>query len=344
MVVFLHSYSKALSQSMSGSTTWWVQDLVSQGISRAAVPFFFAVFGFFLFGNYDEVGVFKWWQRQVSRRLRSLVIPYFVWSLIGLLSTFALTRFATTQIFSFNWTSLTWWLEVLGVSTFPKFMFHLWFVKAIFIFTLFSPIIAAIAFRMPLLTVLTLFIFSVFRFVPFGDWPSNLMFVVIGMIAASKSTGYTKRKCNFAYSTVTALGGIWICLVFIKVWLTKLGVVDIYGTIPLTNMFEMNIMVLINMLGVAALWFCYDVWAMFDAHFADTVFNHISVFAFFVYCSHWVIMPWIGSVVRQTMFRHYQLMTWMLPPILTIVFAILLGSLMRRRIPTVYALLTGGRV
>ena len=389
LVVFLHSYSKPLSQSMSGSVAWWAQDLISQGISRAAVPFFFVVFGFFLFRDYEpRNSQWGWWKRQVSKRLRSLCVPYFVWSLIGLLSTFTMTRFATTQIYSYEWASPTWWLSVLGVTTFPKFMFHLWFVKALFIFTLISPIIAAIAFRWPRLTLLMLFLLSVVRFVPFGDWPSNLMFVVVGIAAiifsrveraecvgvgrvervdcvgvgrvervdcvgvgrieraerVESESFPTRSTRSTRLRRLKMCGGIiWLFLVFCKVLLTKLGIVDIYGSIRLSDMFQINIMTPMNMLGIAVLWYGYD---KIVGHLSLRVihlWDRVAPLAFFVYCFHWSIQHWVSAVVGRVLMGRSDLLMWVLPPTITSILGLWCGSLFSSKIPLIVSFLTGGR-
>ena len=44
--------------------TWFINELVAQGIARIAVPFFFVVSGFFLAAHFDEDG---WWVRETRR-------------------------------------------------------------------------------------------------------------------------------------------------------------------------------------------------------------------------------------------------------------------------------------
>ena len=108
MVVFLHSYSKALSSARDGSVAWWIQDLVSQGICRVAVPYFFVVFGFWLVKGLPLKGrsLVSWWRCSVGSRTKTLLIPYFVWSFVSMVGLYLLTRFATTQICSFEFLSL----------------------------------------------------------------------------------------------------------------------------------------------------------------------------------------------------------------------------------------------
>lgn len=291
----------------------------------------------------------------MSKRLRSLCVPYFVWSLIGCLSTFALTRFATTQIYRYDWASPTWWLSVLGVTTFPKFMFHFWFVKALFIFTLISSFIAVIAFRWPHLSLLTLFLLSVVRFVPFGDWPSNLMFVVVGIAAVifsrveraervESESFPTRSTRSTRLRRLKMCGGIiWLSLVFCKVLLTKLGVVDIYGSIRLSDMFQINIMTPMNMLGIAVLWYGYD---KLIGHLSLRVihlWDRVAPLAFFVYCFHWSIQHWVSAVVGRVLMGRSDLLMWVLPPTITSILCLVLGTWMSIKVPSILTFLTGGR-
>ena len=357
LVVYLHSYSKELSVSMSGSLTWWLQDFVSQGISRVAVPFFFVVSGFLLFKDFPEDGmsVRYWWLGKLRKRLKTLCVPYFAWSLLGLCSTYIMTRFANTQIYSYDVAIPTWWLEVLGITTPPKFMFHLWFVKAIFLFAIFSPLIAAIVFRLPKVALLLLFLASIFRFRELGDWPSNLMFFAIGMVAARNYfmkekvgqdngvDGYKGRvfdkvtgfRIFFTAKTVVCA---WLAFVFLKVLMTRLGFVDLYGVIRLTDMFEISVMPVINMLGVAALWIGYDFLTE-----KQLLLDRIAPLSFFVYCLHWIILFWIGAITKRVLPFHNEIMIWFVPPTLTVVIAILTGGLMRKKLLQAYNVLTGGR-
>lgn len=60
--------------------TWFINELVKEGIARIAVPFFFVVSGYFLAAHFDEEG---WWSRETRKRIHSLVIPFFVWNILA---------------------------------------------------------------------------------------------------------------------------------------------------------------------------------------------------------------------------------------------------------------------
>lgn len=333
LVVFLHSYSKTLSASMSGSLTWWIQDFVSQGVARVAVPFFFVVSGFLMFRNFSENDIFTWYIRSLKSRMRSLCVPYFAWSLIGLASMYVMTRFADTQIHVYDWANLSWWLSVFGLTTPPKFMFHLWFVKAILIFMIFAPLTAIVVFRHPRATLLSLLLVSTIRFEFLGDWPFNLMFFVIGIWIAGKSSDQIHQVLKLFKSGVWYLIA-WLSLVCLKVFATRLGLVDIYGLIRCSDLLAINVMVPINLLGVAALWAGGD---------KLTVCERFAPFAFFLYCSHWIILLWSGAILKRVLPFNGELMVWVVPPALTVVLAIVLGSVMCKRLHSVYKVLSGGR-
>ena len=51
-----------------------------------AVPFFFFISGFFLSGHVHEDG---WVRRELRKRMKTLVVPYFIWVVIAVLFSFA---------------------------------------------------------------------------------------------------------------------------------------------------------------------------------------------------------------------------------------------------------------
>ena len=62
---------------------WWVANLLgANGLCRIAVPWFFVASGFFLAGHFDEDG---WYGREVSKRVKTLLVPFVLWALIGIL-------------------------------------------------------------------------------------------------------------------------------------------------------------------------------------------------------------------------------------------------------------------
>lgn len=125
-----------------GSWRWWIWQMCSNGICRWAVPFFFAVSGYFLTAH---IGEKDWWRQAVAKRAKSLMIPYFIWNFIGVGYGIALCIGANmlahrplTTNFLEGWHRLQW----LGIHpTEGAYVGTLWFVITLFLFVLASPVI-----------------------------------------------------------------------------------------------------------------------------------------------------------------------------------------------------------
>lgn len=140
MVVFFH----ATPLSDTGTVNWWFFHLFGrEGVCSIAVPYFFACSGYFLAGHFGEVG---YWGREVSKRIRSLVVPYFIWMLVGMIFglcvAYAKNRFLHADIQN-EFLVLPMWEKVIlyaGLHPFKDVGF-LWYVRTLFLFVLASPAI-----------------------------------------------------------------------------------------------------------------------------------------------------------------------------------------------------------
>ena len=127
-----------------GSGSWWFVRLTRFGICCMAVPFFFTVSGYFLSRHFDEKG---WWRREVGKRFFTLAVPYLLWS--ALFFAFAKIGFAVLNapengFFFALGHSATNFKHILGLDFLgPPFLTPLWYVRALFILILFSPLVAA---------------------------------------------------------------------------------------------------------------------------------------------------------------------------------------------------------
>lgn len=109
---------------------WWIHQFIGNGIAQLTVPYFFLVSGFLLGGHVFEKG---WYARELLKRVRTLLVPYAIFSLLAWCVSFVNdggSRFDLVDIFGLNlrtWTHLN----------------VLWYVRALFFFALVSPLIIA---------------------------------------------------------------------------------------------------------------------------------------------------------------------------------------------------------
>lgn len=128
--------------SQSGTLTWYMNQFFRVGICTIAVPCFFVISGFLLAGHFDE---HSWWKKEVSKRLRSLVVPFVIWGLLYLGFASSLSLFAdyragrpvgTHNCFA-NWA----WVSGLGLNPFRQpGLGPLWFVRSLFLLVVASPL------------------------------------------------------------------------------------------------------------------------------------------------------------------------------------------------------------
>lgn len=127
---------------MDGASRW-LQQIMTWGFGNLPVPFFFLASGYFLAGHVGEAG---WWGREARKRVRSLLVPYFLWMVLwsafaGCLAA-ARHALAGEALFAGFPATPNAWARVFGVGSFgPPGLWGLWFVRTLFLFVLASPLL-----------------------------------------------------------------------------------------------------------------------------------------------------------------------------------------------------------
>ena len=162
LVVLMHAVGK--DEIATGSSVEVFVHWVRNVLTYSAVPYFFLASGFFLARHFVEIG---WWKIELNKRVRSLLVPYLIWVAIGIV-------FANENL-----------ITSIGLTFAPPKPTHIWFLRALMILVLISPVVA-LAVRKWSLGVLCLcsllaasFIFEQNHFLP---WLGVFCFVFGGFI------------------------------------------------------------------------------------------------------------------------------------------------------------------
>ncbi len=221
-VVLIHTWSPIVPK---GSFAWWSWQILS--IRDIAVPLFVAISGFLLAGHFNSSG---WWQSEVVKRMRNLILPCLIWSILWLIYSKGILVIANLvkhrDVFmnvSLNLTSLE---QLFGVYPFEHpLLATLWYVRALMIFVIVSPILKYLLTRWKWITLI----------VAFGFWCAN--------------RGWGINHGNIKYFIYDFLGAGWVLFFLLgmairsevlnievkrKNWLLLLGIIAIIVTPLLT--------------------------------------------------------------------------------------------------------------
>lgn len=151
-------------------------------ISEAAVPSFFVISGFLMAGHFGEAG---WWRREVSKRVKSLAVPFVVWNLFYLVFSATLTSVVSALGGSFGgvrWSEIGIMKVLSALGLIPPFWCQLtfmWYVRCLVVFACCAPLFLFAKSRWKGIAVL-LVLFAVYAAFPFllpeaVDWKVHFL-------------------------------------------------------------------------------------------------------------------------------------------------------------------------
>ena len=143
-VVFIHIWTPT----PPGSFAWWLYSLTS--MRKMAVPLFFLISGFLLAGHVSDE---DWWKQENSKRVKSLLIPYVLWSVLWMLFLVfrqLLGNYVQGHPLLDGVLLIVTDHRFLGLDLFshPQ-MVPLWYVRALIILVFFSPVVVWLLKRCP---------------------------------------------------------------------------------------------------------------------------------------------------------------------------------------------------
>ena len=324
----------------------------ANGVFRFRIPILFAISGF-LFALHDE----KPFGKRIGNRFRTLMVPYFLWSIIGLATAVLLAQWSFTRDAVYNghlqpvmidngpnqmptwktfdqYTPGDWLTAVLWPTS-----FQLWFIRCLFFYNLLYPLLKKGVMKMPavLFTVFGLLWFLSLGFIFIEG--EGLLFFTLGVWLCKKGKDIEKRP---SWLFMPGILGVALAACLIKTLLA------FYGPKLISDGFWLGF--LMNALhkvviagGFLVAWYGLDTFATKAMHKKWVV--KLSAYSFIIYALHVPLITYLIDPVHQLIHAlpNYRLITFVLLPILVILFCIGCGWLMRKTIPGIYAVLTGNR-
>ncbi len=338
MVVFLHSYNlevkfKSGTELIKNGYNSFIQDFFSQGLTRIAVPLFFIISGYLFFRTIKN-GSFPEFFSKYRKRSKTLVLPYLLWSIYGILLYLILQSVPFSKPFFTNKLIVEYSAsQLLSTIFINPITYQLWFVRDLIVLFVLSPILYWIIKCFNLYIVFIFFIFWICNFNYFIFSNESLFFFALGGLFSIKNVNPQKLKLTKQYLNFMI---IWFALIIIKTVLIYIN-------------FENEWLILILhkssiLIGIISIWFLYDI-VFKRIDISKTKFYLLFQFTFFLYAFHEPVLT-IFTKAFYRIFGQSELSSFLIyfcAPIITISVSILIGYLAKKMLPKYYYLMTGGR-
>lgn len=338
LVVFIHSYNLTVnfnsgSIDIGNSYNVFIQEYISQGIATIAVPLFFCISGYLFFLNFN--GTTSEFLLKFKKRIKSIFIPYLVWSIWGLLFYFILQLFPQSQNFftkkliaDYSFTEL---LNTLFINPIP---YQLWFLRDLIMLVMLSPLIFWFVKQLKIISILILFvmwfIFFDFNFYIFKT--ESLLFFSLGAYLALHQKSFLLNKIY--------LKNYWLLLIF---WFTIVFIKTL-----LLNSEHTFLIILLGktsiIIGISTIWIIYDN-LMENKLKPNAKILNLSSYSFFIFVFHEPILTFFkkGMFYITGTSDLMVLLNYFLSPLVIITFSIMIGFILSKVTPKFYQFITGGR-
>lgn len=334
MVVYLHAinitikYINKIPYADKLDINSFIQQTVTNGITRVAVPMFFSISGYLFFLNLSPT--LKGFFTKYKKRVFSLLIPYFCWNMSTLLFYYSIQSIHFFKIFftkelianySFN--------EILYVIFINPIAYQLWFMVELLKYMLICPILFITIKKVSyysLVPFLVLWILNINLIVVRNE---GILFFIFGSVLAIKKVDLKKSINSYLVIVVTFS---WIIISFVNTFISFKGIFIFPYIQKISIIF-----------GIISIWYLYDI--CFNESRENKVLEYTS-FTFFIYAFHEPTLTIIKKVIlRLTGISMYtNLFAYIISPILTIVLSILIAILLKKYATPLYRIITGGRI
>lgn len=215
-----------------GTAGWYFTQAISYGLAGIAIPFFFFTSGYFLVGHLENP---HWWKDAVRKRCRTLLLPYCIWCIAYFLFESALAIAANVMAHTALTRNIHWpgVVTLFGLNAFQHpALFVMWYVRALFILVLLSPLIVWGLRRLGVWLLLVFFV--VYALVAPGDeavtphalLPFKWTFSLLGLFYFSVGIFARMRGWSLSLKRPLAIGclGLGLLALSIQIWARYRGV------------------------------------------------------------------------------------------------------------------------
>ncbi len=340
MVIFLHSFNIKdqdnyffESNTVISFTTIFIQNIFSQGLTRMAVPIFFLMSGFLLFQNFNLLT----YKNKISKRIYTLLIPYFFWTTLTILIFFILQSIPGVSHFFNNTFIKDLPIKELFIKLWVNPQnYPLWFLRDLILLTILSPLIFYFIKNLPRVYLFIIFTIWFFELITSSIdisfyKPEAVLFFSIGAYGALISDKLLSIKVSNKFF-------MYLIFLYFILLLPKALFFTIYP-----NESQIFIITIIHkisiLLGIATLWFLLD-------KYKFTLLSPLTGFTFLFYVFHEPAL----TILKKGSFAIFGktplncLLSYFIIPIIILILLSFLGIILKKYFPKIGSIITGNRL
>ncbi len=328
LVVAIHFNTKQhISFSEGLGLNFYIQEFITNGIARVAVPFFALVSGLFFFKQYTLS--LSAYQTSLEKRLLSLGIPYVLGASIILIAELLYGRMVTMNDVDLRFIVQSVIIKPLSVQ--------FWFIRDLLFLAIVSPLIYFLIREFKGLLALVLMVcwlFDIELTPTLGG--RSIITIEVGAFFVLGAFIYTKSQL---LDTIFENRSIhWLLIISLLLLLTRISI-DPFMANWYTNNYTLLSLVLQNMFIMTFL-----IWLIFASNKLKDVeaFQYFAKFTFFVYLYHLLPLSRVYVKISDYFIPDAYKFYFTFPAGVIVTFCV--AIVLRKYTKPLYQILTGGRV
>lgn len=337
MIIFFHSYNLLMlnSGTIKRGYNSFIQDLISRGVTEIAVPLFFIISGYLFFLSIKNGSISEFLSKY-RKRIKTLILPYVLWSIYGILFYLILQSISFTKPFFSKGFIVDYSFTQLLTKIFLKpLTFQFWFIRDLIMLVLLSPILYYLIKYLRIYLILIFFFTWIYGFDYLIFTNASIFFFSIGGLLSIKNINIQNYNLNSKY-LIFSFVFVWLVLLITK---TSLVHINFENELLINILHKSSIII-----GVISIWFLYDHFYK-NIDISKTKVYTLFQYSFFLYAFHepllQLIIKGFGYFLGQSELALFLI--YISTTILIIFVSISIGHYAKRFVPKYYYLLTGGR-
>jgi fucose 4-O-acetylase-like acetyltransferase len=316
-----------------------VQRFISYYLLQICVPMFFMISGYLFFLNVKDMS-FTLYLEKLRKRFKTLVLPYFIWSLFIFALIYLLQQLPFFGGFFPQKFSEMDNIEIVKNAIIYPYNYPLWFLRELILFIILTPLIYFCLRYIGKLFLLALFLFGLFQD-SFFYYHIHIIHVnSLLFFALGGYLGLSKHKLIFS-NRLTLLSGVLFIILNLLCFLYDEKILFIHtddSIIPIIFKFFRSFK---NLAGSLFVWLLFDFIMKTKKIFSPRKYYKYS---FFIFLIHGVPTVIFVKICQKFLFNPYvSFVFYLFVPTTIILLCVIFGHFLEKNYKHLYKTITGMR-